>query len=188
MRLRRDWRELNAFIDLITAERRRDVARSRNGLGRENHALASSSFVGRFSAALGGDSWHSRLRHASHISAQTLNLYSSVQSGLRDVSPRVIANPNLNTAQAIQQQIPIGRLFSDRRATALAANVTPCTGLRPILSIFCSFCETRPPNAVGNSPLDILIGNAAANPVIQGRRPDYSTQTRLPEREYSVNI
>jgi hypothetical protein len=136
-------------------------------------ALASSSFVGRFSAALGGDSVaQSVYATASHISAQTLNLYSSVQSGLRDVSPRVIANPNLNTAQAIQQQIPDWQTLFGPTSYCTCGECNSLYGPAAYFVDLLQFLRNSAPNAVGNSPLDILIGNAAANPVIQGRRPD----------------
>jgi hypothetical protein len=136
-------------------------------------AMASSTFVGRFSAALGGDAVaQSVYSTASNINAQTTNFYSTVQSSLRDVSPRVIANPNLNTVEAIKQQIPNWQTLFGTTSYCTCGECDSVYGPAAYLVDLLQFLRNSGLNAAGNSAFDILIGNATATPVIPGRRPD----------------
>ncbi|HUO15713.1 MAG TPA: neuraminidase-like domain-containing protein, partial [Verrucomicrobiae bacterium] len=136
-------------------------------------AMASSVFVSRFSAALGGGpAAQAVYTAASHINAQTLNLYGTIQSGLTDVSPRVIADPNLTTAQAIQQQIPNWQTLFGPTSYCACGECTSVYGPAAYFVDLLQFLRSSGLNSAGNSPLDILIGNAIANPPVPGRRPD----------------
>jgi hypothetical protein len=136
-------------------------------------AMASSVFVGQFSAALGGDAVaQSAYATATHINAQTLNLYSTIQSSLRDVSPRVIANPNLTAVQAIQQQIPDWQTLFGPTSYCTCCECSSVYGPAAYFVDLLQFLKSSGKNAAGNSPLDILLGNPSATPAIHGRRPD----------------
>lgn len=66
-----------------------------------------TAFVNQFRTALGGDSQaQAAYAAATHINAQALNVYRTIQSGLKEISPRAIGTPVSKLVQTIQQQIP----------------------------------------------------------------------------------
>ena len=136
-------------------------------------AMSQSTFVGRFSSALGGGSAAQAVyAAASHINAQTLNVYSIVQSGLKDVSPRVIANPNLSVGQAIQQQIPNWQVLFGPTSYCTCGECGSVYGPAAYFVDLLQFLRNSGMNAAGYTPLDVLIGATSSSATIPGRRPD----------------
>ena len=140
-------------------------------------AMARSTFVSHFSSALGGSSAaQSVYAAASHINAQTLNVYSILQSGLKDVSPRVIANPNLNVGQAIQQQIPNWQVLFGSTSYCTCGECDSVYGPAAYFVDLLQFLRNSATNGAGFTPLDILIGSligsTSGSTAVPGRRPD----------------
>lgn len=135
-------------------------------------AMARSAFVSGFSSALGGDSAAQAVyAAASHINAQALNVYSVVQSGLKDISPRVIANPNLNVGQAIQQQIPDWQVLFGPTSYCTCGECGSVYGPAAYFVDLLQFLRNSAKNP-GFTPLDVLIGATSGSTTITGRRPD----------------
>ena len=136
-------------------------------------AMARSTFVSRLSAALGGDSAAQAVyAAANHINAQALNVFSIVQSGLKDVSPRVIANPNLNVEQAIQQQIPDWQVLFGPTSYCTCGECGSVYGPAAYFVDLLQFLHNSGTNGAGFTPLDVLIGATSGSTAIRGRRPD----------------
>ena len=135
-------------------------------------AMARSTFVSRFSSALGGSSAAEGVyAAASHINAQTLNTYTIVQSGLKDVSPRVIANPSLSVGQAIQQQIPNWQVLFGPTSYCTCGECGSVYGPAAYFVDLLWFLRNADMNAAGYTPLEVLIGTTNST-TIPGRRPD----------------
>jgi hypothetical protein len=100
-----------------------------------------------------------------------LNVYSIVQSGLKDASPRVIANPLLDVGQAIQQQIPDWQVLFGPTSYCTCGECGSVYGPAAYFVDLLEFLRRSGKNEAGYTPLDVLIG-AAGSPPIRGRRPD----------------
>ncbi len=126
-------------------------------------ALSQSNFVKEFSSKLGGDSQAQAVYStASHINAQAVNVYRTIQGGLKEVSPRAIANPAFNLAQAIEKHIPNWEELFGPTSYCDCGECSSVYGAAAYFVDLLQFLGNSKKNAQDFTPLDVLLG----------RRPD----------------
>jgi hypothetical protein len=135
-------------------------------------AIPRTAFLQRFSFALGGDSQTQAIYSAaSHINAQALNVYRTVQSGLTEVSPRAIANPAFNLSEAIQKHPSWEELFGSI-TYCMCGECDSVLGAAAYFVDLLQFLRNSKKNAQCFTPLDVLIGATIGTNTVPGRRPD----------------
>ena len=136
-------------------------------------SIPRTAFVGRFSTALGGATNALAVYAAAQqINAQSVNVYRTIQSGLNDVNPRAIANPEFDLTAVIQQQVPNWQELFGSTSYCTCDECGSVYGPAAYFVDLLEFLRYSGQNADSISPLDVLIGKSAANPPIVGRRPD----------------
>jgi hypothetical protein len=135
--------------------------------------ISRTNFVSQYSSALGGDSQALAFyTKASHINAQSVNLYRTIQSGLTEVGPVSIIGSNVKVPPAVENGIPNWQtLFGSTSACECADCVSVYSPSAYFVDLL-EYLRNSKANAAGFTPLDVLIGGTHGATTIGGRRPD----------------